>query len=936
MPPIRLDIKIGRPPAGSVTALVLGALALLAALSSPDPAAAQRAGSGRLMGTITDETGRPLPNANVIVVELNEGRIADATGRYSFDALPVGSYTILVRLIGRETKTNEGILIEAGETRRLDVKLKEAIAIELPTFEIREDKIDQLKKEHSSTIRTIDTQRQGKIRAINTTAEAIATQAGVTQLGDNLYVRGGRSAEVKTVVDGMPVSDAFAGSAGGGTMDVALSSQEGLNFLTGGFDAEYGNAQSGIIEIATKEGEEYYSGSVKFMTDDFGAPDKTYFNYDNIAAGFGGPVPLLGNRWRFYVSGEGVFQDTYTKTLESRRARKLLWNDFELASLRDRQENALRGQAKVTYRFEGGKGRKISGEYLFSRTDNDWYHHAFSRIGYWSENAADANDDRPPWWFEPLDSTYTYYNGPAHVSRRSFDNDQYKMVYTHPLTEDSYLVLRGAMYRNKFIEKVNNKRPEEYVPFFGNDDERDPENLFFAVTGDFPLWEERESRQYTLRGDYQNKLGAGTHEAKTGFMFHYHDIEKDQRTVPSEDNPDGNFPNRYSQQALEGVLYVQDRLRYKKSMVMNAGLRFDFFDPGEDAVRVSNQRVLALEKPTTGTAFLERWKAQLSPRLGMSYPISDRDVLHFHYGRFFQLPPLEYIFDYSNVPLPGSRLVGNAFLEPEMTISYQFGVRRQLSDRVYIDATVFFKDIFGLSGTSELEPENEREQNEFASIVYVNKDYGSVRGFELSLDKNFSDYWQGGIAYTLARATGSSSDVNQGAVVAREGQDREPIKEVPLDWDRSHVLSAHVYFSDPGIWGLDFDFSVASGAPTSPLRLGQRLERAEDENSIRLPHTMTLNLRGNKQYSLYGQEFRLFLEGRNILDRLNVRGERPYIWPVPSNEYYREYYTEFGELGGAYNLKDTIGADEDILIPLNDPRVYSESRVFRVGIAFEW
>jgi hypothetical protein len=99
---------------------------------------------------------------------------------------------------------------------------------------------------------------------------------------------------------------------------------------------------------------------------------------------------------------------------------------------------------------------------------------------------------------------------------------------------------------------------------------------------------------------------------------------------------------------------------------------------------------------------------------------------------------------------------------------------------------------------------------------------------------------------------------------------------------------------------------------------------------------MSLNLRGNKQYSLYGQEFRLFLEGRNVLDRQNVRGERPGIWPTPNNEYYRQYYTEFGELGGAYNLKDTIGADEDILIPLNDPRVYAEPRVFRVGIAFEW
>jgi hypothetical protein len=211
-----------------------------------------------------------------------------------------------------------------------------------------------------------------------------------------------------------------------------------------------------------------------------------------------------------------------------------------------------------------------------------------------------------------------------------------------------------------------------------------------------------------------------------------------------------------------------------------------------------------------------------------------------------------------------------------------------------------------------------------------------VRGFELAVDKNFSNFWQGGVSYTLSRASGSSSDVNQGAVVAAEGLDREPIKEVPLAWDRTHVVSAYLYFSDPGVWGLNFDFSVASGSPTTPRRLGQRTVQAEDINTIRLPYSMTLSVRGNKQYSLYGQEFRLFLEGRNLLDRKNVRDDQPAIWPTPSHEYYQEYYTEFGELGGAYNLADTIGASEDILIPLNDPRVYSEPRVFRVGVQFEW
>jgi outer membrane receptor protein involved in Fe transport len=920
------------PPTRSTRFATVRWLALpvaLASLAAPRALAQTASTTGRITGVVQDDSGRPVPYVNVVVRVLNLGVIGDEAGKFTLESVPPGTYSLTFKQLSVEDKVVSEVVVRAGEVTRLPtVIMQEKIAAELEKITITEDKVKRLEKETSSTMRVVDTAQQGKIRAINTTEEAIATQAGVVQLGGELFVRGGRSTEVKTIVDGMPVSDAFAGSAGvGGTLDIALTSQEGINVLTGGFDAEFGNAQSGIIEIETKEGRERYEGQVKFLTDDFGAPDRTYFNYDNVAIGFGGPVPFAGDAWRFYLSGEGVFQDTYLKTLEQRPARRLLFGGTELATFRDRQENAMRGQGKVTYRFAGAK--KLSGEYLFSRQENDWYHHAFSRVGYWSE----SEDE---WWYAPKDTTYTYYNGPEHLSERVSRNDQYKLVYTHPLSADSYVKLRGSLFRTVYDEKVRDKRPEQYVSFTGNDQERDPANLFFAITGDYPIWEERESNQYTLRADYQDKVADGTHEIKTGFTFDYYDLNKDSRQYPTAENPLGNFPNIYDQTASGGVLYVQDRLRYRRSMVLNAGLRFDYFDPGEDAVRVSNQRVLALQKPTSGLSFLERWKAQISPRLGMSYPISDRDVLHFQYGRFFQLPDLEYLYDFSNNATPGNQLVGNAFLEPETTISYQFGVRRQLSDRIFVDATVYFKDIFGLVGTEELEAENEREQAQFAPTVYVNKDYGSVRGFELSLDKNFSSYWQGGVSYSLSQGTGSSSDVNQGAVVAGEGQDREPIKEVPLTWDRTHVLNAYLYFSDPGVWGLNFDFNVASGSPTTPRRLGQRTVQAEDINTIRLPYVMNLNVRGNKQYSLYGQEFRLFLEGRNVLDRKNVRDDDPWLFPTPTHEYYQEYYTEYGELGGAYNLADTAGTADDILVPLNDPRVYSESRVFRIGIQFEW
>ncbi|MDP6528787.1 MAG: TonB-dependent receptor [Gemmatimonadota bacterium] len=909
--------------AHAMTAFVLPILAALC-LSGAAPVQAQGV-TGSIRGVVLDDsTGKPLAYANVVVKNTARGSLARDDGSFAISEVPVGTHVVRVVMMGFESLEVANVRVDANRTTPLEIRLEESVVLEVDVVDIRTDAYDVLKKEESASIQSFK-QDEAKIRAINTVEEAIATQAGVTSLGGELFVRGGRSGEIKTYVDGMPVSDAFAGSSGG-TMEVSLQSLSELNMISGGMDAEYGNAQSAVIQIKTKEGTEKYTGQFKFMTDDFGAPDKTYFNYDSFSLGFGGPVPFTGNRLRFYASGEGTFSDTYLRTLEERPAQKLTFNDWELASFRDRKRNLLSGQGKLTYVLPGAK--KISGEVLFSSSRRDWYHHGFSRVGYWSE-------DLEHWWHAPLDSTYTYYNGPAHLTDQTTKINQYKLSYTHPVSEGSYFKTRVAYFKTRYHEDVGGKSPGEYVPFRGNDRERDPENLFYAISGDFPDWTERESLQITWRSDYQVKVG-DTHEFKTGATLDYYDLSKDDRYAPSEDNDQGSSPNQYSERAMGGVFYVQDRLRYKKSMVMNLGLRFDFFDPGESAIRLANQRVLALQRPTQGTSLLERWRAQVSPRVGMSYPISDRDVLHFHYGRFFQLPNLEWIFDYSDNPAPGNQTVGNAFLEPETTISYQFGVRRQLSDEVWVDGSVFFKDIFGLTGAEALEAENETEQDAFAPFVFINKDYGSVRGLELTLEKRFSHYWRGGLAYTLSKATGSSSDVLQAVVVSGEAADREPIKEIPLDWDRSHVFNMYLYLSDPGIWGVNADFSIASGSPTTPKRLGDRIVRAEFFNSIRLPYTMYFSMKANKQYSLYGQEFRLFVEGRNLLDRKNVVTVTPYISPSPANSYYQEYFTEFGELGGAYNLHDTMGTPDDILVPLNDPRVYGEPRSFRFGVAYEW
>ena len=186
MPPTRHAPKT---PLALLTPLTLGflALAFLAA-----PAHAQN--TGKITGTVRDSSSRPIPFANVILKEIGLGVIAGEDGKYVFEGVTPGTYSVIFRHISVETREVSGVAVRAGVTTNMgDITLKEAIAAEIDVTRVEANKIEKLQKDDSGTLRVIDTKEQGKIRAINTTEEAIATQAGVVQLGDQFFVRGGRS-----------------------------------------------------------------------------------------------------------------------------------------------------------------------------------------------------------------------------------------------------------------------------------------------------------------------------------------------------------------------------------------------------------------------------------------------------------------------------------------------------------------------------------------------------------------------------------------------------------------------------------------------------------------------------------------------------------------------------------------------------------------------
>jgi hypothetical protein len=347
-------------------------------------------------------------------------------------------------------------------------------------------------------------------------------------------------------------------------------------------------------------------------------------------------------------------------------------------------------------------------------------------------------------------------------------------------------------------------------------------------------------------------------------------------------------------------------------MVVNAGLRYDFFSLGNQFDELAAD---------------ERVRDQWSPRLGIAFPISERNAMSFHYGRYFQVPDRRFLFEErdSNV-----RIRGNLNLEPEVTVSYQAAVQHLLTENVAVTTTIFFKDIFGLLTTER------REVPRFVELVdvWTNQDFASARGLELSLRKRTGAPVWGEISYTLSRATGAASSVeerfeNQDVETSRASEER------PLDWDQRHTFNATVHMGYPGNWIATFIATYGSGLPYTPIQIGERTQRdADDINSRRLPSTFKVDADVSKHFGLWGQRFLASLRAYNLLDAENIReiapDNAPHAFVQPDD--YLIYYTETGNAGGAAIDVDEAGGVR--YIPLNDPRVWDRGRVIRIGLGW--
>ncbi|HEX6560093.1 MAG TPA: TonB-dependent receptor, partial [Longimicrobiales bacterium] len=268
---------------------VLRVLLLLCAATFARASLAVAQETGKIQGRITDATsGQPIAGAQVAIVGTRLGNITNADGFYFINNVPAGLQDIGAQYIGYQTVTVRQQRVLAGQTLTQNFQLQQA-AVEIAALEVVGETRPLVPRDQvaSKAIVTGETVQDLPVDNVN---GVLTLQPGVVEggfaRGKGLSIRGGRSGEEAVFVDGVLVRNFNAGLS---NLQVGTNALSELDVLTGGFSAEFGEAQSGIINYVTRTGGRKWTGNVMYETDDF-MPSKYSIGLHRAEASIGGPL----------------------------------------------------------------------------------------------------------------------------------------------------------------------------------------------------------------------------------------------------------------------------------------------------------------------------------------------------------------------------------------------------------------------------------------------------------------------------------------------------------------------------------------------------------------------------------------------------------------------------------------------------------------------
>lgn len=914
---------------------------------------------GSLSGTIKDKaTGEGLPGVNVVLKGTYYGAATDINGKYNIPSINPGNYTVEISLIGYKTVQFTGVQIVANQSKKIDVLLEETVLTlgqdvvvvgEKPLLDVEET---QSKKNIS--------REEIEIAIIENITDLVSQQAGVVKSDNAIHIRGGRSYENAFLLDGVSVQDPLAGTGFG--LQLSANALEEVEVITGGYNAEYGQATSGVVNVRTREGGSKYRGYLSYKRDNFGSTSSfNVFNIDVTEANFSGPEPIttyilpaiglkIPGELTFFGSLYAGFSDGITQGYFKPKAKQLYSSTFYGSRFAPRAENSWFWMGKLTYKYSP----TLKFNYSFNQSVN------INQNSQSLQSNLEYVEPSPGYQYEfqyILDNANTF----------THNNKYHTFTLTHTLNSKTFYELKVSNYFTNLRADANGKSWKEYVeprditsfPIEYYNINRDtigviPGDGFWDIGNPF-TWRDHFVEEFSVRGDITSFFDE-KNKFKAGFDFRFQEMQVIDIYRPWIGEL-GLNNDLYRVFPALGSFYAQDNINFS-GMILNFGLRLDYWFPGkyvDDAIE--NPEVVTIPDETrqrykdNSFEFFgnRRFKARLSPRLGISHPVSDNQTLFFSYGHFSKWPKPQFVYaklSPANAKSSFQRF-GNPNLNPETTVAYELGLRTQFTNDDVLTITTYYKDIFDYVSTRTARITSAR----FATqrfITYVNTDYARSRGIEFEFKKRIAKWFSGNASFTYSIVTGKSSSADEGVLVLTGDLD-ESIKEEYVTWDRplnaSLSLNFYVEKGDPlfgfapGIlddYNIYVRFFYQSGKRYTPAVFTNSYQTdgrpiyefiRKERNSKLGDDWFWVDLNFEKYVTIDKLKFSLFVEVNNLFDFKNSA----IINPVTGKAY------EYGDpVPNAWNDPNY----PDLQAPINpypfNPARYLTKRNIKFGISFRF
>ncbi|KAA3620213.1 MAG: TonB-dependent receptor [Calditrichaeota bacterium] len=877
---------------------------LLLALLLPAMLFAQT--TGKLRGVVVDkESGDALPGANVTIVGTTLGSATDVNGEFIILNVPAGHFSVKGSFIGYRDVTMTGVVVNAGLTKEVNFNLPtEALEGSEVTIVAERPLVE---KNATSAVR-IQTSEQIEKIPVRGVANIVALQPGVVRQDGDIYIRGGRRDEVGYFLEGANTRD---GVDGRDAVSVIPEALEEIQVEAGGYTAEFGGANSGIVRQSLKSGSEKYQFSVQAETDNFADPGEQFlgthsYGYSDYTLTASGPVPGV-DKLRFFFAGENEFRrdrnqrfwegfdinhsDTYVDennfplVIDDLSARQEA-QDFQTMiqqqglHMRDNfTENALSerwtGNGTLVYDASPFIVR-LGGALTFRRNQGDTFTNLPARI-FNLENQTIADQStallnlklthlvNPTTFWEVnlnyFDKRNINYDPVAADRHNYFSYWDSTANAAQGVTFDRYFSPNVSPVGNTFtINRFTFNAPGSPAGY--NKYKRGYFGGSFALTTQVKDHEVKLGGHAELNTIRNYAVGPRTMLTRArAFPDDFRDAYSGDEVAQDAwlvnmgmrktygydpfgnendiDGPNGaRKPSRYS-------AYLQDKFELS-DLVINAGLRLDIID-NDDFI------ITDLANPAwdNENSVLDQSKLQdkdpaveLSPRLGVAFPVSDRTVFHMQYGKFVQAPRLDQLYAnnawYNAIFIGGSSFqtgnVGNG-LDPQKTVMYEVGFSQQFTDAAAFDITYFYKNITDQIQTERIVVDALSSAKGDYNML-TNGDFATTKGLELQLNLRRTNRLAGQINYTFQSAKGSGS-VNNNSIAGLELGEAVPTVIQPLD------------FEQPQRGSVNLDYRYGKGDGGSVLeQFGINILTTFNSGH---PYTLSEGNFGQQQASMAGQ-----------------------------------------------------------------------------------